>query len=71
MHLNVMAKELLVFINPLDASAPCTVAAKHQLFTKSVFVLGFAVSGKLDDEHGNSGEQQQMNPTPLLGDEQD
>jgi hypothetical protein len=42
-----------------------------RLFTKTLFVLGFAVRGNLDDEHGNPGEQQQMNPTPLLGDEQD
>ena len=43
----------------------------HELLTKPVFVPGFAIRGDLDDEHGNSGEQQQMDPTPLLGDEQD
>ena len=43
----------------------------HGLFTKSVFVPGFAVRGDLNDEHGDSGEQQQMDPASLLGNEQD
>lgn len=29
------------------------------------------MGGKLHDEHSNPGEQQQVNPAPLLGDEQD
>jgi len=36
-----------------------------------VLVSGFAVSRDLNYEHGNPGEQQQMNPAPLLSDEQD
>jgi hypothetical protein len=58
---------LILLMLPRCALLPQTT----QLFTKPVLVPGFAISGKLDDEHGNSGEQQQMNPTPLLGDEQD
>jgi hypothetical protein len=36
-----------------------------------VFVPGFTVCGDLDNEHGDSGEQQQMDPASLLGNEQD
>ena len=71
MHLNVMAKELLVFIILLMLPGRALLPQIHGLLTKPVFVPGFAISGDLDNEHGNSGEQQQMDPTPLLDDEQD
>jgi hypothetical protein len=32
---------------------------------------GFTIRGNLDYEHGYSGEQQQMDPASLLGNEQD
>jgi hypothetical protein len=43
----------------------------HELLAKTLFIPRFSISGELHNEHGNSGEQQQMDPTPLLGDEQD
>jgi hypothetical protein len=43
----------------------------HRLLAKSVFVPRFAIGGNLDNEHGDSGEQQQMDPASLLSNEQD
>ena len=72
MHLNVMAKELLVSYINLDAADTFNCCRKsHGLFAKSVLIPGFAVGGDLNNEHSYSGEQQQMDPASLLRNEQD
>lgn len=43
----------------------------HRFIAKPVFVPGFTVSGDFDYEHGNSGEQQQMDPASLMNNEED
>jgi hypothetical protein len=43
----------------------------HRFIPKPVFVPGFTIRGNLDYEHGDSGEQQQMDPASLLCNEQD